>query len=143
MTREWKIRIPRFRLHEDTGRMERLDVDWEYFGPKDIFAGKLWMGIGKNNAACFAKTDFASGKIIDLAACKRDTESGFVCDLDRQKHIATDFVRSLYADGYTLVICVDCDGKVKGGDRKAENGEQERDSVSDRMGSAYAALGNS
>lgn len=28
--------------NKDADRVERLDVDWEYFGPEDIFAGQIW-----------------------------------------------------------------------------------------------------
>ena len=102
-------------------------MDWEYVSTEDAFAGQIWMGVGKNDGACFTESDFAAGEVIDFAACKRNAKPGFVCDLDRQKNIAADFVCGLYAEGYTLVICEDRDGEIKKRQKKAKDGDPKRD----------------
>lgn len=106
-------------------------MDWEYVSPENVFAGQIWMGIGENDSACLAESDLVSGGLDDLTACKRNPESGFVCDLDGQKDIAANLVSVLYANGYTLVICVDRDNKVVDGEREAQNGDPESDDVFD------------
>ena len=109
--------------------MKRLDVDWEYVSPKDVFAGQIWMGISEHNGACLAESDLVSSEIDDITACKRNPESGFVCDLDGQKDIAANLVSVLYANGYTLVVCVDRGNEVVDGKHKSKNGDPESDDV--------------
>lgn len=119
-------------------------MDWEYVSPEEIFAGQLWMSIGVNDGACIAENDFMAGKIIDFAACERDTKSGFVCDQNRQNDIAADFICGLYADGYTLVICVNRDGEIINRKQKAENGKPKGNNIPDGMtGSLSAGLSDS
>ena len=119
-------------------------MDREYVSPEEIFAGQLWMSIGVNDGACIAENDFMAGKIIDFAACERDTKSGFVCDQNRQNDIAADFICGLYADGYTLVICVDLGGRRYNKNHEAENGKPKGDSIPDRVAvNLSAGLSNS
>lgn len=124
--------------------MERIDVDWEYVSPENVFSGQLRMGVGKNDSACFAESNFTVGEGIDFTACKRNAKSGLVCDLNRQNGIAVDFINSFYTDGYTLVICVNRDGEIINRKQKAENGKPKGNNIPDGMtGSLSAGLSDS
>lgn len=115
-------------------------MDGEYVGPEDAFAGQIWVGVSENDTACFPENDLASDEPVNLTACEGDTKSGFVCDLDGEKDVATDLICGLYADGYTLVVCVDRDGEVKQRDREAENRKPESNGISGGDGRSGAVL---
>lgn len=104
-------------------------MDGEYFSPEDAFTGQIRVGVGENDIACFTESNLLADEIIDIAAREGNPKPGLVCDLDGEKDVSADLIRALYADGYTLVICVNRDGEIKDGESKTEDCKPERNGI--------------